>query len=73
MRWVPYRSRRQFSDPTHPGYAAAHEPTEKDKAKLEGWLSVTDTKLEGKNPITRDMFEFTTMKDLHPSCEWRIF
>jgi len=73
IRWIPYKSPRQFDDPTHPDYAAAHESTEKDKAKLERWLSVVDAKVEGKDPIRRDMFEFTTMKDLHPSDEWRAF
>jgi len=73
LRWVPYKTRRQITDPAHPDYAAVHEPTEKDKAKFENWLRVLNERLDGKYHIDKDKFEFSVMKDLHPSVEWRIY
>jgi len=72
LRWIPYKSRRQINDPTHPDYAAVHEPTDKDKARLENWLKVVNETLDGKC-VDKDKFEFSVMKDLHPLVEWRAF
>ena len=42
LRWRAYESERPLDDPTHPDYAAIHEPTEKDRANFERWISFVD-------------------------------
>ena len=70
LRWSAYENERQLNDPTYPDYAATHEPTEKDEAKLDRWLNYVDEKLGGKNHVQRDVFRFAVMKDIHPADEW---
>ncbi|KAJ3930996.1 MAG: hypothetical protein NXY57DRAFT_975864 [Lentinula lateritia] len=73
IRWLPYKSPRQLDDPTHPDYATTHGPNEKDKAKLDRWLTYIHESNGGKYCFSADMFEFTAIMDLHPAYEWRIF
>ncbi|KAJ3889939.1 hypothetical protein GG344DRAFT_66668 [Lentinula edodes] len=72
IRWLPYKSPRQLDDPTHPDYATTHGPNEKDKAKLDRWLTYIHDSNGGKYRFSADMFEFTAIMDLHPAYEWRI-
>ncbi|KAJ3717789.1 hypothetical protein C8R42DRAFT_711532 [Lentinula raphanica] len=72
IRFIPFKSRRQLNDPSHPDYSIAHEPTEKDKAKLRRFLNYIHAHNGGEHRMDADLFEFAVMKDLHPSVEWRV-
>ena len=69
LRWRAYESERQLDDPTHPDYAAIHEPTEKEKASFERWLSYVNERFGGKAHIDASVFRFAAMKNLHPSVK----
>ncbi|KAJ3974265.1 hypothetical protein EV361DRAFT_661715 [Lentinula raphanica] len=71
IRFIPFKSRRQLNDPTHPDYPTAHEETEKDKGKVERLLNYIHATNGGEHRISADVFEFAVMKDLHPRVEWR--
>ncbi|KAJ3803969.1 hypothetical protein F5876DRAFT_71009 [Lentinula aff. lateritia] len=72
IHWIPYKSSRQLDDPTHTDYATTHGPNEKDKAKLDRWLTYIHENNGDKYRFSADIFEFTAIKDLHPAYEWRI-
>ncbi|KAJ3755823.1 hypothetical protein EV360DRAFT_85549 [Lentinula raphanica] len=72
IRFIPFKSRRQLDDPTHPDYPTAHEETEKDKGKVERLLNYIHATNGGEHRISADVFEFAVMKDLHPRVEWRV-
>ncbi|KAJ3847509.1 hypothetical protein EV368DRAFT_69046 [Lentinula lateritia] len=55
VRWIPYKSPRQLDDPTHPDYATTHEPNEKDKAKLDRWLTYIHETNGGKYRFSADI------------------
>ncbi|KAJ3817005.1 hypothetical protein F5880DRAFT_134995 [Lentinula raphanica] len=73
IRFIPFKSRRQLNDPTHPDYPTAHEETEKDKGKVERLLNYIHATNGGEHRISADVFEFAVMKDLHPRVEWRAY
>ncbi|KAJ3717813.1 hypothetical protein C8R42DRAFT_152939 [Lentinula raphanica] len=73
IRFIPFKTRRQLNDPTHPEYVIAHEETEKDKRKLQSLLNYIHAHNGGEHRMNADLFEFAVMKDLHPLAEWRVY
>ncbi|KAJ3974266.1 hypothetical protein EV361DRAFT_661721 [Lentinula raphanica] len=73
IRFIPFKTRRQLNDPTHPEHVIAHEETEKDKRKLQSLLNYIHAHNGGEHRMNADLFEFAVMKDLHPLAEWRVY
>ncbi|KAJ3831857.1 hypothetical protein F5878DRAFT_713915 [Lentinula raphanica] len=71
IRFIPFKTRRQLNDPTHPEHVIAHEETEKDKRKLQSLFNYIHAHNGGEHRMNADLFEFAVMKDLHPLAEWR--
>ncbi|KAI0697808.1 hypothetical protein BC835DRAFT_1413490 [Cytidiella melzeri] len=67
-RFVDYKGRKQVEDPAHPDYSVIHEERPQDREKLERFVELV--KQCGAEPDI-SKFEFTYLKELHPTTEWR--